>query len=299
MLYQETFQSGECPAEINVSGCIYKNGMNQENIGFPNHCHSFFEIEYILEGAGQCLINGMSIKTPEHSLLVKPPLCVHGSIGNKKSQNMIIQFGYNFINKNASTFMQNYLLMPTKKLENNCILPVDNNSRLEYLLSEIENVVPTFITPFPLEERKIHYSPKYEWKLNSLTLEMIVYLLEQEYLAIDTNAYNFSDVAQLQTVLNQLIKYPERKITLEDAARQTGMSYAYFSRTFKKTIGLSFVDYCNTIKIRRAEELLKSRAMSVTDIAIQLGFGSTSYFNRIFKQYNGNTPTHYQNSITY
>lgn len=297
MIFQEEFQSGENPAEINVSSCIYVNGIRNGVTGFPNHCHSFFEIEYMLEGNGECIINSAQIETSSRSLLIKPPLCVHGSSGKGPSRNLIIQFGYNFLNKNASSLKKNSLLLPTSKLQDNCILLVESNSELEYLLSSMIKIVPVFITPLELENREIKYSPEYEWKLNSLTLGILVYLLENQYLAIDNDAYNFTDVIQLQTVLNRLIKYPEEKLSMEDAAKMAGMSYAYFSRTFKRTIGQSFVDYCNASKVHRAEELLKSQTISVTDIATSLGFGTVSYFNRIFKQYNGSTPTQYQNKI--
>lgn len=298
MIFQETFQSGENPAEINVSSCIYVNGTREENTGFPNHCHSFFEIEYLFEGDGVYQINSEKIETRTHSLLIKPPLCVHGAYGNNgQSRNLIIQFGYNFLNKNAFTLKKNSLLFPTSKLQHNCILMVESNTELEYLLSEIIKIVPVFITPLKDEDRIIEYSPEYELKLNSLTLSLLVYLLKNEYLTIVEDACNFTDVLQLKNVLNRIIKYPEEKLSMDDAAKMAGMSYAYFSRTFKKTIGQSFVDFCNANKIHRAEELLKSQKFSVTDIATSLGFGSVSYFNRIFKKYNGSTPTQYKNKI--
>ena len=174
---------------------------------------------------------------------------------------------------------------------------MEKNSELERLLLEIVKIVPVFVTPLEDENRKIEYSPEYEWKLNSLTLSLLVYLLENKYLAIVEDACDFTDVLQLQNVLNRIVKNPEEKLSMKDAAKMAGMSYAYFSRTFKKTIGQSFVDFCNAIKIHRAEELLKSQKFSVTDIANSLGFGSVSYFNRIFKQYNGSTPTQYKNKI--
>ncbi|MEG6572575.1 AraC family transcriptional regulator [[Clostridium] cellulosi] len=297
MIYQETLQSGENPAEINVSGCVYANGIREEASGFPNHCHSFFEIEYLFEGSGIYQINSEKIETPNNCLLVKPPLCVHGSYGNGQSKNLVVQFGYNFLNKNAFTLKKNSLLFPTNKLEHNCILIVEKNSELERLLLEIVKIVPVFVTPLEDENRKIEYSPEYEWKLNSLTLSLLVYLLENKYLAIVEDGCDFTDVLQLQNVLNRIVKNPEEKLSMKDAAKMAGMSYAYFSRTFKKTIGQSFVDFCNAIKIHRAEELLKSQKFSVTDIANSLGFGSVSYFNRIFKQYNGSTPTQYKNKI--
>ena len=296
MLYQETFQSGENSSEINVSCCIYINGVKYKNAGFPNHCHSFFEFEYIMQGSGESQIDGKRIKVDDRCLLIKPPLCVHGAVGNDRSANMVIQFGYNFLSRNATTFPKNSLLVPTCKILDNGVIHVEEKSQLEQYLLDIAAIAPSFLTPVENEERNIRYSPEYEWKLNALTLRLIAYLMEEGYLIIDNTAGNFSDVPRIQMVLNHLISRPEEKISMEDAARMACMSYSYFSLTFKKIIGRSFVDYCNDIKIHRAEELLNLSKMSITEISSRLGFGSVSYFNRIFKSYNGRTPMQYRNN---
>jgi transcriptional regulator GlxA family with amidase domain len=145
-----------------------------------------------------------------------------------------------------------------------------------------------------LSERDIAYSAEYEWKLNALTLRLIVQLIESGYLVIDNDAGEFSNLAQIQAVLNRLITRPEEKFSMQEAARMACMSYSNFSRTFTTIIGRSFVDYCNDTKVHRAEELLKSTNMSITEISHKLGFGSISYFNRIFKSYNGSTPMQYR-----
>lgn len=297
MLYQETFQNGENTSEINVSCCVYINGQNGKNCGFPIHCHSFFEMEYIIDGSGVLQMNGKHIKVSQNSLIIKPPLCAHGAIGNGKSTNMVIQFGTRFLSQNAISLPKNSLLLPNKKVQETGFITIEKGSYMENCLLELVALVPSFITPFDLMEHRIKYTPEYEWKLNALTLNLITCLVAQRYLTIIDNVGNFSDVTQIQAVLSRLITKPEEKLTVEDAAKMACMSYSYFSRVFTKIIGRSFIDYCNGAKVHRAEELLESSELSITEISRNLGFGTVSYFNRIFKNYTGSTPMQYRNRI--
>lgn len=305
MIYQETFQSGENPSEINVSSCIYINGVRQQqthgndkNFEYPIHCHSFFEIQYIVKGRGETQLNGRQIDTPDNSLLLVPPLSVHGSYGSdKRIINLVMQFSYDFLWRNAGSFRKNSMLVPTGELLENGVIKVEKESLLEYYLLEISGISPSFITPVVLERADIEYSMEYEWKLNGLTLMLIDQLLETGNLTIENNTGSVSDVVQIQSVLNRLITRPEEKLGMEEAARMACMSYSNFSRTFAKIIGRSFVDFCNDSKVHRAEELLKSTNTTITEISQKLGFGSVSYFNRIFKAYNGTTPLQYRDKF--
>lgn len=303
MLYQETFQSGENPSEINVSSCIYINGIRPnlvrtENYEFPNHCHSFFEMQYILKGRGETQVNGKVIQTDNNSLLLIPPLSVHGSFGRDKDIiNLVVQFSYDFLLHNAASFKSNTLLMPAGELLKNGFIQVESGSLLEQYLIGISEISPSFITPVELVRQDIEYSVEYELKLNGLTLNLIGYLIETGNLGIKDDIGNFSQVVQIQSILNRVITHPEEKLPVEEAARMACMSYSNFSRTFTKIIGRSFVDFCNSLKVHRAEELLKATNLSITEISQKLAFGSISYFNRIFKFYNGNTPTQYRDSF--
>lgn len=68
----------------------------------------------------------------------------------------------------------------------------------------------------------------------------------------------------------------------------------YLGRYFKLKTGLTVREYCNRIRINRAKELLQSSCRSVTDIAGQVGYNNVTYFNRIFRQTTGVTPTQFQ-----
>lgn len=57
---------------------------------------------------------------------------------------------------------------------------------------------------------------------------------------------------------------------------------------------ISFTDYKNLVRLRKAKEILRKGTQSMTQIALAVGFDSSSYFSRIFKQYTGITPQEYR-----
>jgi AraC-like DNA-binding protein len=55
--------------------------------------------------------------------------------------------------------------------------------------------------------------------------------------------------------------------------------------------------YLSRYRIQQAKRLLEIGTMSITQVALEVGFSSQSYFSRIFQQEAGITPTDYQNGV--
>ena len=90
-----------------------------------------------------------------------------------------------------------------------------------------------------------------------------------------------------------VITHIEQRITLTDAASFAGVSPGYLSKTFKKTMGQSFVDYVNTMKTERAIEMMRLGRSRINEIALSLGFENIYYFSKVFKKVTGMNPTSY------
>ncbi len=73
-------------------------------------------------------------------------------------------------------------------------------------------------------------------------------------------------------------------------ARELGISYSYFSRSFKAVTGMPFKKYLNLTRIRKAEQLLYTSNVSVTEAAAKCGYNSTSYFINVYRTVTGTTP---------
>lgn len=83
-------------------------------------------------------------------------------------------------------------------------------------------------------------------------------------------------------------------LTETDVANACGVSTAYFSRVFKRTMRVSFSAYVAGVRLREARRLLLLTEKSVTDIAQTVGFSTASYFISLFRKEHNMTPYQYR-----
>lgn len=57
---------------------------------------------------------------------------------------------------------------------------------------------------------------------------------------------------------------------------------------------VTFTEYLHTLRVGRAASLLAATSMSITDIAIDVGFDHTRTFTRAFKDVKGTTPKQFR-----
>ncbi len=98
---------------------------------------------------------------------------------------------------------------------------------------------------------------------------------------------------ELKTIIFDSLKYIEKNInksiTAEDVAKNAGYSLYYFSRTFKKQVGLSIMEYVKERRlIRASEEIVNGK--KIIDIALDYGYQSHSGFTKAFKNKFGFSP---------
>jgi AraC-like DNA-binding protein len=85
-------------------------------------------------------------------------------------------------------------------------------------------------------------------------------------------------------------------ISREDLARHVGLSDDYLTSCFHKELGLTPVAYLNRYRVQQAKQLLTYTHKSITEIALDVGFSSSSYFSRIFRRETGVSPEAYRRS---
>ena len=78
---------------------------------------------------------------------------------------------------------------------------------------------------------------------------------------------------------------------LADTAR---MSRYHFFRVFKTHTGKTPYDYLTEVRVEKAQELLRNRDLSITDICYRCGFSSHSHFTSLFRKKTGTTPSQYR-----
>ncbi|MGL4571177.1 MAG: response regulator [Clostridium sp.] len=107
---------------------------------------------------------------------------------------------------------------------------------------------------------------------------------------------NVEDVIKspIENALSYIDCHVEDNINLDSIAAICNLSPCYFSKLFKKEVGVNFKTYINDKKIEKAKEVLKSTDTPILNIALDLGFDDCGYFIRVFKKVLGVTPKKYR-----
>lgn len=79
-------------------------------------------------------------------------------------------------------------------------------------------------------------------------------------------------------------------VSLSAAARALGVHHVYLSRAFREKCQMTYTRYVNSVRASYARLLLSKGEKSISQIALDSGFGSIRNFNREFKRVYGITP---------
>jgi AraC-like DNA-binding protein len=91
----------------------------------------------------------------------------------------------------------------------------------------------------------------------------------------------------------------EEDVSLEFIAEKVYLSPKYISRIFKEETGINITQYITDCKLKKAAKLLLESNVSLEELIKQVGFGSTNYFIKKFKEKYSITPMQYRrNSIS-
>lgn len=103
-----------------------------------------------------------------------------------------------------------------------------------------------------------------------------------------------SQSSYIKASTNYIHKHYREKIYLEEVADFVGLSSTYFSKLFKKEVGISFQQYVIRVRLEYAANLLRYSNESITVISEYVHFPSQSYFGRYFKDFYHITPKEYR-----
>lgn len=85
-------------------------------------------------------------------------------------------------------------------------------------------------------------------------------------------------------------------LSLNSVSKDLHMNPNYLGKVFKREMGMSFTKYLTDLRIQKAREYLLEGGISISDIAMKVGFNDYFYFLRIFKKVTGQTPSQFKNA---
>ena len=102
---------------------------------------------------------------------------------------------------------------------------------------------------------------------------------------------------QQRTVVEYIEEHLSDQVSLAQLAQLVRLSPYHFCRAFKQSFDVPPHRYHKGRRIERAKALLAKPELSVTDVALEVGFSETSSFTTAFRRLTGHTPTNYRRSL--
>ena len=96
---------------------------------------------------------------------------------------------------------------------------------------------------------------------------------------------------QLDCVIAEILNYPESDLRQKRLSADLHINSTYLSTVFLAQTGVRFVDYVNTVKLKRAAWLLINTQLGVAEIARRLDYRDNSYFSKLFRAKYGVSPS--------
>lgn len=130
-------------------------------------------------------------------------------------------------------------------------------------------------------------------RLNEILIKMLIEL--REHYTFSENAYTAKKRSfdAVKCTIKFIRTNYERKISLDEAAKNAFMDKYTLSREFKKLTGMTIVQYINSYRCKKAAEYITS-GISVSESARMCGFTNMSFFTKTFKLYMHKMPSEYK-----
>lgn len=289
MQYQNTFQQLEQPSQTFLSCHTYYGKANDV---FPRHCHSYYEISYIMEGRRFETLNNDRYEVNDNTLIFIPPLTIHNLQNISPVNDIVIQFSHKYLRNSSVLFDSRYVIKPPGKHIG--IYKPDPSDDICRILKSIFDLCEVRKISTEKNQLSLIDNVRIDFSLNSLCLQLISCMLKEGLLRIEESSASYSDIENFDLLFREILANISNPINMQAACQIVGLSYSHFSRTFEKITGYHYTYFCNLLRIRYAEELLLSTSLSISEVAEAIGINTISYFTRLFKQINGITPSQYR-----
>ncbi len=136
--------------------------------------------------------------------------------------------------------------------------------------------------------------PGHEVALRAKLLELMVYL-SRAY--IDSKSTEAHALLRVGNVIGALEKDYPRDWKLEDLLKIAHMSRSNLMRVFRAATGQSPIEYLIRLRIQKAMALLRNTDLTITEIALEVGFNDSNYFTRQFRKVHGSSPRKFRAQV--
>ena len=237
------------------------------------HMHQDVELVYVMEGLVRMHVLGKSFDLKSADVVVINSNHRHSWTELEPSHLCVIHFDYSMLLEH----------MDQKILFFYCNSSVANNDYYEGIRSIMEDL---------LSECAVN-TDMMTFQKKSVLYRLLHYLTSYFMSDSLSGTDNEKDL-RIEKMLHYINANYNRPIPLSELARLLHMAPTSFSRFFKKSVGITFVEYMNNVRLHFAMEDILYTNHSVSWIANTHGFTNASAFCRMFKALYGVPPLAYR-----
>ena len=139
-------------------------------------------------------------------------------------------------------------------------------------------------------------APGYRQLLDAVALT-ITHLLIRQLLQLSRGSKMLSHRMSITRAIDFLNGHYGERIAVTDLATVANLSPSHFSRVFKEDTGLAPVEYIMRTRLDSAKRMLRGNDKTLSTIALDCGFNSSSYFYQCFTRAFGCSPSEFRKSI--
>lgn len=189
-----------------------------------------------------------------------------------------------------------HIYLPDTLLQQSAVGEFKQNNRIELLPTAHRND-PTITRMAGLLAREIRAPcAGSRMMLDSVALALVVHLVRTwSSLPQRTNLHRSGLAPWQQKRAIELLqsRYAE-SLSITELAAEARLSPFHFIRSFKNSVGVPPHQYLTKIRLERACVLLETTNLSITDVALEIGYDAPGHFASLFRRHYGLTPTAYR-----
>ncbi len=253
------------------------------NFAAPPHWHNDVEFISVLSGEMQYNVNGEIITLNEGQ----------GVFVNSKA----LHFGFSDLHKECEficVLLHPLMLCSSTEIEREFVSPVLSNPSIPFI--KLHDNIEWQKLVLDCVNLIYHSKDKVSAPLiiSGLFFRMWSQIFENTTIYSTEKPNN--DLAIIKNIIGFIQKNYDKQIFLNEIARAGYVGQSKCCKIFREYIGQTPMAYLTQYRLNKSLQLLQNTDMTITEIALSVGFNGNSYFAETFKKNYGKTPLEFRAS---
>lgn len=258
-----------------------------------SHWHQDLEILHLQKGQIQLFIDGVSYQPAENTIIFINREELHNlhSLAPGVLYDALV-FPLDFLSFDTLDYCQQKYILPLIQKQLSFPRFLDSSHPCYETIIQQLHIIEKLHETFPVG---------YQLAIKAALFQILASLVQHDSLITvsqSTISLNSKKVDLLRQISTYLKNHINEKISLEEAASHFYMSPNYFCKFFKKNFGCTYTSYLNVLRMEHACHMLTDTTLPIMEISLLCGFDNLSYFNRLFRQKKGVTPSEYRRQVS-